>query len=534
MCTSLGCDTFTLQVNVPATFYAANPNYSVVVSIKWPDAINDYDLYVYDASGNVVGSSTGGAPETSETADCGQLPAGTYTVQVVAFAVVNESYTGSASIMPEPTTPSGRARYRTGAFTFSAPLSLTAPPDLLFRAQELEPRAAYDALGNIYVATIQGTPAGTDMFKSMDHGQSFTYLGQPDGAQAAASVARGAGFGGGDEDIAIDPNGRVYMISLWGDPVVGVPLSITSCNSTDGGVTWTANPVSQTTPIVDRQWIAVAGNNTVYLTFKQEGNLVTGGTPSIFVEKSFDGGVTFPQITEVTHPLLGIQPGFEGNIMVDHNNGNVYLTFIATSPNQVYLARSTDGGKSFIVALIFSGPSNVNFSHVFPVIDVDHGGGLHVAFSDGKSVFLTSSKDQGNAWTQPVRVSNGFNTKTTVFPWLSAGDYGKVDLVWLGTSASSELNTSAQWRVFMSQTQNAFDNVPTFFQTAATQIMHTGAVCTSGSACPSGTRTLADYFTDTVYFDGNALITYPSDAQVSPPLTYFIKQTGGSTVTGSH
>jgi hypothetical protein len=167
------------------------------------------------------------------------------------------------------------------------------------------------------------------------------------------------------------------------------------------------------------------------------------------------------------------------------------------------------------------------------VIAVDHGSGLHVAFSDGKSVFLSSSKDQGSTWTQAVRVSNGSNTKTTVFPWLSAGDYGKVDLVWLGTSASSELDTNAQWRVFMSQTQNAFASVPTFFQTAATQVMHTGAVCTSGSACPSGTRTLADYFTDTVYFDGNAMIAYPSDAQVSPPLTYFIKQTGGSTVTGS-
>ncbi len=533
MCTSLGCDSFTLQVNVPASFYAANPNYSVVVQIQWPDSVNDFDLYVYDSSGNVVGSSTGGAPETSETADCGQLPAGTYTVQVVAFAVVNESYTGSASVVLEPTTPSGRARYRSGNFKFSAPLALTAPPDLAFNAQELEPRAAFDALGNIYVATIQGTPAGTDVFKSMDGGKSFSYLGQPDGAQAAATVARGAGFGGGDEDIAIDSNGRVYMISLWGDPLVGIPLSITSCNSTDGGLTWTANPISQTTPIVDRQWIAVAGNNTVYMTFKQEGDLVTGGTPSIFVEKSFDGGVTFSQITEVTRPVLGVQPGFEGNIAVDPHNGNVYLAFIATSPNQLYLARSTDGGQSFIEKLIFTGPSNVNFSHVFPVIAVDHGGGLHVTFSDGKSVFLTSSKDQGLTWTQPVRVSNGLNTKTTVFPWLDVGDYGRVDVVWLGTSSSSELDTKAQWHVFMAQTQNAFASVPTFFQTAATDVMHTGAICTSGSACPSGTRTLADYFTDTVYFDGNALILYPSDQQVSPPLTYFIKQTGGATVTRS-
>src|SRR5712675_1322408 len=95
-CTSATCDSYTLNVNVPATFYSTNPNYSVQVGINWSSNTNDFDVYVKDGSGNVVCSSgqsmtTSGNP--SELADCGQLAAGAYTVQVVAFAVANSTYT---------------------------------------------------------------------------------------------------------------------------------------------------------------------------------------------------------------------------------------------------------------------------------------------------------------------------------------------------------------------------------------------------------------------------------------------------------
>src|SRR5947208_2866754 len=45
-CTTVTCDTYTLQVNVPATFYASNPNYAVQVGINWASSTNDFDLYV--------------------------------------------------------------------------------------------------------------------------------------------------------------------------------------------------------------------------------------------------------------------------------------------------------------------------------------------------------------------------------------------------------------------------------------------------------------------------------------------------------
>ncbi|HYQ87268.1 MAG TPA: hypothetical protein VES59_08515, partial [Bacteroidota bacterium] len=121
------------------------------------------------------------------------------------------------------------ATYVTGAFTFSQPLLLDGPRGVIFGVQDLEPRAAVDSQGNIYVAAIQGVPAGTDVWKSTNGGGSFTYLGQPDGAQAAAATAgRAPGAGGGDEDIAVGLTGRVDVSALW----LG---AITNCVSSNGG-----------------------------------------------------------------------------------------------------------------------------------------------------------------------------------------------------------------------------------------------------------------------------------------------------------
>src|SRR3954467_7967896 len=53
-CNATLCDIYTLTVNVPATYYALHPNYAIHVSGTWASATNEIDIYVYDASGNVV------------------------------------------------------------------------------------------------------------------------------------------------------------------------------------------------------------------------------------------------------------------------------------------------------------------------------------------------------------------------------------------------------------------------------------------------------------------------------------------------
>ncbi len=523
LCTPAGCDNFSLLVDVPASFYSGNPGYTVQVAITWGSNTNDFDLYVYDSTGTLVNSSAQGGT-TSERVDLGQLTGGTYRVQVVAFTTVNATYGGTATLGPVPVDVRN-AKYKKGNFAFTTPLRLAAGSDLLFGAQDLEPRSAFDAQGNIYVAAIQGIPVGTDVWKSTDNGSSFAYLGEPDGAQAGALLARGGGAGGGDEDITVTHGGRVVVTSLW----IG---SVTTCVSTNGGALWLVNPLSTTVPLDDRQWIASYGENIVYLTFKQLGVLLSG-TSSVFVLKSTDGGLTFPQVTEATTPAFGVQPGFQGNIEVDQRNGNVFTVFLSSDLTSIYVARSSNGGTSFDLVQVHHDAGGASLGNVFPILAIDRSGGLHVVYSNGTNIYLTSSADAGSTWTVPVRVNNGTGTKSSLSPWVDAGDSGKVDVMWWGTSASSNLSTTAQWRVFFAQTLNAYASTPTISQTPATGIFHTGAICVNGTACASGTRNLAEYASLRLYRDGRAMIVNPDDQQTTDPQTYFIRQAGGTSILSS-
>ncbi len=534
VCTSITCDTFALTVNVPATFYTSNPNYAVHVRINWASNTNDFDLNVNDASGATVCSSAQGQTNF-EDADCGPLPAGTYTVQVVGSTVVNATYTGAATVAPEPSLATGTARYKKGDMTFSTPKELPRPNNIanssgnVFTAdQDVEPRIVHDALGNFYVAAIEGVPGGIDVWRSSDGGASFSYLGQPDGTQIGSALAGvdGVGLGGGDEDLAVSPAGAVYASSLW----LG---SATQSTSFNGGTIWTSNPVSSDLPLVDRQWIAAHGNKELYLTTKQLGADLNG-TVTLFVAKSFGNGLTFTQVSPVTTPEAGVQPGDQGNIIVDQNNGNVYTVFIDSHGNIVWLARSTDGGVTWILKSVFAAPAGTSLSNIFPVAAIDSASNVYVTFSNGTNVFMAASKDQGATWTVPVRVNNGSGTKTAIGAWISGGSAGSVDIAWWGTSAGNANDPTAQWNVFSVQSRNATSAVPTLNQTTATPVIHVGPICNQGLACANGTRKLAEYFATDIGLNGESLIVYPDDKNSSSPSgaarTFFVKQTGGSTI----
>lgn len=532
-CTTLTCDSFSLTVNVSSTFYSSNPSYAVHVKINWASNTNDFDLNVNDASGNTICSSAQGGTNF-EDADCGQLPSGTYTVQVVGFTVVTATYTGAATLGPEPSLGTGSARYKKSNLTFSTPQELQRPIDLANTSgtnvsadQDVEPRIVHDVLGNYYVAAIQGVPGGIDIWKSVDSGNTFSYMGQPDGLQVGATLgADGVGLGGGDEDLAVSPSGVVYASSLW----LG---SATQSTSFTGGSTWVSNPYSSDFPIVDRQWIASHGNSELYLTTKQLGAL-TDGTVTLFVAKSFDNGVTWPQVSPVTTPEAGVQPGDQGNITVDQNTGTVYTVFIGSNGNIVWLARSSDGGQTWILKQVFAAPTGTNLANIFATVAVDSASNVYVVFSSGTNVFLTASANQGASFTTPVRVNNGTGSKTAIGPWITAGGAGHVNIVFWGTSAGSANDTSAQWQVFNAQSRDATDAVPTITQTAATGVMHVGPICNQGLGCAAGTRNLAEYFAPDVGLNGEALIVYPDDKNTTSSSgaarTFFVKQTGGSTL----
>jgi hypothetical protein len=542
-CDSTTCDIYTLTVNVSSTFYSSNPNYAIHVNVADTPSqpANDIDLYVYDSGGNLVCSGLSSSP-TEEDIDCGQLAAGTYSVQVVPAACVDQAYNGQIILEPEPATTiqgTGLVRYHKGNFTFSTPVQLTRPASVesttsLFFDSDGEPRVVHDSLGNLYSAATQGVPAGTDMWNSLDGGTTWNYLGEPDGAAAANVLTQtnGYGLGGGDEDVIALPDFQVDMTSLW----LG---SNTSCVSDDQGTLWACNPNSNMLPADDRQWMANYGNNIVYLTTKQLGT-VLAGPDSIYVAKSTDGGVTFPTVSFVTTPAGGPQPGDEGNIVTD-SNGNVYVPFFDPNSQILYVAKSIDGGSTWAITTVYTAPACtaalcITLNHVFPSMAVDKGNNLYVAFSDGTNSYYTSSSDGGATWRLPTIVDSGFGIKSTVEPWVVAGDAGKINIFFYGTTDYNFMDSGANWIVYMSQSRNALDKVPTFSIAPATPyVIHTGAICNNGTGCPNGTRVMLEYFFPDTYIDGNAIAVYPDSIHVpTTPATlttvWFIKQTGGSTI----
>src|SRR5205807_1145389 len=88
------CDHYSLNVGVGKTYWGTHTG-SVSVSISWGDSSNNFDLYVYNSSGSLVGSSAASSG-TSEGVTIGNA-AGKYNVTVVPRKVLNSGYNGSAS-----------------------------------------------------------------------------------------------------------------------------------------------------------------------------------------------------------------------------------------------------------------------------------------------------------------------------------------------------------------------------------------------------------------------------------------------------
>jgi hypothetical protein len=432
-----------------------------------------------------------------------------------------------------------------GALAFSPGQRLVRPPfptTLPIKDQDIEPEIKCDLFGNIYVTGMHGYPGGVDLWKSTDNGATFTWLGQPDGAQDKCGVEGTptcvAGAGGGDDSIDVSSGGYLYVSSLY---VANTTVS-TSFDGGMGGVlpgqAWQVNPKANgdpPIPVNDRQWLAAYGAETVYMTF--DNAPVNAG---IWFTKSTNAGKTFSPPVNITGGTGTIRRS--NNMAVDQYNGNIYATYTPVNlPNQLNLLKSIDGGTTWTVSSIYTGPAGTSVENAFPIIAVDRGGNLHVVFtkSDGVTsrtnvhVFLMSSTNQGATWLPPVQVDSGANTQSSVMPWVVAGSPGVVDITWYGSSSASPDSAPFDWHVFFAQTNNALSATPTFTQVVAfPDQVHDNAICSAGGACTGRTRDLAEYYSMTLDRDGNALIAFVNSIQDCTAsncyaYTWFTKQTSG-------
>jgi autonomous glycyl radical cofactor GrcA len=372
-----------------------------------------------------------------------------------------------------------------------------------------EPAIRADAAGRFFGSSENGLGGGTVGFRSTDNGLHYSTLVSPNGV----SQANNTGFapGGGDTDLAVAPDKNaagfynVYVSSL---SLVNVDVS----TSTDGGATWSLNPVTTPETIDDREWIAADTNNKVCISYHDAPQGITVGC-------SPNAGLTFTQFASAldANHAFQISENAIGNLAIDPASHIIYQTYSAITTaaetacapqlgvsagtcnyHGVYMAVSTDGGATFTDHPVYINPNvDVGYGHQFVNVSVDRAGNVYSVYTDDHHVYYSFSKDHGTTWSGPHLITT--TSGTQIFPWSSAGDPGKLDVVYYQTPYFDGVNTpdnypnSAAWTVGFAQNLNALTPGSAWSRQTASPINHFGGVCESGVTC-TGNRDLFDDF----------------------------------------
>jgi hypothetical protein len=371
---------------------------------------------------------------------------------------------------------------------------------------------AGDFAGSYYNQTLN--------WRSTDGGKTWSYIGLA-GAPAGPHSATSTGFS--DPDLTMDAGGRIYNTEID-------LANVSVYSSPDDGQSWpTANPIAASG---DRPWLTGAEAEEVFLYVNSPKQLW----------RSTDGGLTFNLVT-TSFPA-------DGKMVVDPLNPKKGLI----GPAGTGIAISGDDGqtwKSYPAALGHS-------TQFFGAIGVDRAGWAYSAAAggyegstdttpNGEVTFNYFNRDTKKWQNTPIEIPSPRGD--ALWPWIIAGDDGRVAVVWYQT-----LNGNPdKFYVYAAYSTNAHGShvtcsdgsrrfvEPQFSVTNASgRPIHEGKICLDGTACNArtdfegGDRRLGDFFTVNFDHDGTMFIasgdtmlgTGNGPKPVSNPI--FIKQTGGA------
>src|SRR5262249_53214922 len=161
----------------------------------------------------------------------------------------------------------------------------------------------------------------------------------------------------------------------------------------DQGKTW-STPLQISPPghgqLVDKPQIVVGPAGEVYVVYKD----VHGqNNDQLFLAKSTDGGLSFsspaaitPTYNDLTFPATYINVESLPALAVSPSNGNVYVVY-PDQPDglssQVEFIRSTDGGGSFSAPVVIN--DALTGQHFQPAVTVDDAGVIHASWYDTRN-----------------------------------------------------------------------------------------------------------------------------------------------------
>jgi len=463
----------------------------------------------------------------------------------------------------------------------------------------------------IYTSAPGTASADTSwIWHSLDGGRTFKWVVGAAPLEGKVTTCHG----GGDTEIAVDTAGHLYFNDL-------TLANFSTSRSDDFGATFTCSNTGVPDTAVDRQWYAIDGDptngGTLYLVNDEIGPggvmcgssvgnnvLVMYRSPLPTLSPVSTAGIEFGPANKITavgscdEAIMGnneispiattlgqpISPGVYATLATPVKH--IFVVHDNAALNKISLGRCFPVAFGAPVANV-SDPSGLNCTDLtvanlpagqktggdFPTLAIDKAGNLYAVWEQapidangliiGDTVLKYSySTDQGNTWATPIQIDTSGSPDgvlhNNVFAWINAGDDGRVNIVWYGTTGLSNPSdpncgdnptipptqgknirgpdsVSGLWSVWMTQSLNAHNPAGPVFTPpirASAHHIHSGGVQTLiGGQCSNASRALGDFLQLRTGPQGEAHISYADSDNVVGSLVghaMYLHQNGGT------
>jgi hypothetical protein len=480
------CDDYTLHVSTPAGY---DTDHQLKIDVSWSNTAADFDVYVLDAAGNVVGTSASSADPEEVV-----LPptTGDYTVRVVPFTPLGSSYSAKAQLVSKPVSTPGTDT-PPGFTNYAAPSSFTDANN-----------AGEPSIGTNWKSGATLYQAYLSTFRV--HFDDSTSPASATWSDVSAKAANGCPQGG---LASLDPilftdhqTGRTFESQLSGQDSL-------TCWTDDDGKSWNPSTGGGIPSGVDHQtigggaWSAGGVGGLPTSSYPHAVYYCSQDIATAFCAASRDGGTTFgPGVP--TYSLLDCG-GLHGHVKVAPD-GTAYLPNKSCGSNAAVVT-STDNGTSWTVHKVpGSSPSDAD-----PSVGVGANGTVYFGYvgSDGRPG-VAVSHDRGQTWTDQQTVGSEFGIQNAVFPAMVAGDDDRAALAFIGTPTGGNYQDTANfkgvWHLYVATT---YDGGKTWQTADATpnDPVQRGSICTGGTTCGSD-RNLLDFIDATIDDHGRVEVAY--------------------------
>ena len=374
-----------------------------------------------------------------------------YVQNEISLAITSALMPGATNLVaayndtPYPGGPGLGVSYSNdGGLTWN-PLQLQYPfnPFGIQYLDMFDPTATADGNGNFYVAHIStdydwanGPESGLYVHKSTDGGMTWNapvqiaYDSKPSGSPDPNYRFNDRCQMTADINPASPYYNNLYIVEIkdrgWNNPLLQSDIYFAS--SSDGGATWTNQTIlnGSQSNMGNMPVPAVASDGTIYVCWIDY-NVQTGGTGTIYLDVSSDGGLTWLPtdilVSTINLPPLNLNGGTDvlakGAAVIDvspFNSQEIYIVYaeqVVGTPDEadIFFRKSTDGGSTWIVQRV--NDDITTNDQVLPWMEVKPNGTIDIAWYDRRNdpadmnwdVFFTASIDGGNSFIPNQQVN---------------------------------------------------------------------------------------------------------------------------------